>query len=167
MIEKLCAELKVESAPHEAFAKGGAGTIELAEKTIHIVEQYKNPQKKFLYSVDMPIEEKIRTIATQMYGAKDIIISPKIRKKLDRFLEFGFGNLPVCIAKTQMSLSDDPNMIGAPKGWVLTVSDVNLSAGAGFLVAVCGNMMLMPGLPKVPAAVNMDVDDDGEITGLF
>jgi formate--tetrahydrofolate ligase len=115
----------------------------------------------------LPIEEKIRTIATQIYGAKDIVINTKIKKKLDRFVELGFGNLPVCIAKTQMSLSDDPSMIGAPKDWVLTVSDVNLSAGAGFLVVVCGNMMLMPGLPKVPAAVNMDVDDDGEITGLF
>ena len=167
MIEKLCAELKVECAPHEAYAKGGAGTIELAEKTIHIVEQHQNPQKKFLYSIDLPIEEKIRTIATQIYGAKDIVINAKIKRKLDRFVELGFGNLPVCIAKTQMSLSDDPSMIGAPKDWVLTVSDVNLSAGAGFLVIVCGNMMLMPGLPKVPAAVNMDVDDDGEITGLF
>jgi len=167
MIEELCATLEVECASHEAYAKGGAGAVELAEKAVNIVEQHKNPKKEFLYSIDMPIEEKIRTIATQMYGAKDIAIHAKIKKKLDRFVELGFSNLPVCIAKTQMSLSDDPKVIGAPKDWVLTVSDINLSAGAGFLVIVCGDMMLMPGLPKVPAAINMDVNDDGEITGLF
>ncbi len=167
MIYALCEQLGVACAPHEAFAKGGDGAIELAEKAVDIIAQNAHPKQKFLYDLEDSIEEKIRKIAVEMYGAKDIAIDAKVKRKLDQFVEFGFGNLPVCIAKTQMSLSDDPKIIGAPEGWTLTVSDINLSAGAGFLVAVCGNMMLMPGLPAVPAAMNMDVDEEGEITGLF
>ncbi|NNF57087.1 MAG: formate--tetrahydrofolate ligase, partial [Rhodothermaceae bacterium] len=126
-----------------------------------------DPTPRFLYDLGQPVEEKVRAIATQIYGAEDIYIDPRARKKLRQFEDLGYGRLPVCIAKTQSSLSDDPRALGAPTGWTLTVTDILLSAGAGFLVVVCGNMMLMPGLGKEPAAVHMDVDDQGVITGLF
>lgn len=166
MIENLCSELNVECAPHEAFAKGGEGAVKLAEKTVALAEGY-IPEKRFLYDLNDTVENKIRTIATEIYGARDVYFEKRAQNKIKRFVGSGFGNLPVCIAKTQMSLSDNPQAVGVPKNWNLTVTDVNLSAGAGFLVVVCGNMMLMPGLPNIPAAVNMDVNDDGEITGLF
>ena len=106
-------------------------------------------------------------LATELYGASGIYFEKRARKKLERFVDLGFGGLPVCMAKTQSSLSDNGRLLGAPTGWQLTVSDVNLSAGAGFLVVVCGDMLLMPGLPRVPAAAGIDVDDAGRITGLF
>jgi len=167
MITQLCEKLGVEVAPHEAYAKGGKGTIELAEKTIKLVEANKNPQKKFMYELDMSVEEKIRALSSNIYGAKDVYFEKRAKAKIEKFVLSGFGNLPICIAKTQMSLSDNPKVIGVPDEWVLTVTDVNLSAGAGFLVVVCGDMMLMPGLPKIPAAAKMDVTEDGEIIGLF
>lgn len=167
MIFELCVKLNVDCASHEAFAKGGQGAIELAEKTVRLAEANSKPQKKFLYDLELPVEDKIRTIAKQIYGAEDVYFEKRAKKKIEKFVELGFGNLPVCIAKTQMSLSDNPRAFGVPKDWVLTVTDANLSAGAGFLVVVCGDMMLMPGLPKFPAAVNMDVDENGVITGLF
>ncbi|HOJ08814.1 MAG: formate--tetrahydrofolate ligase [Ignavibacteriales bacterium] len=167
MITQLCEKLGVEVAPHEAYAKGGKGTIELAEKTIKLVEANKNPQKKFMYELDMSVEEKIRALSSNIYGAKDVYFEKRAKAKIEKFVQSGFGNLPICIAKTQMSLSDNPKVIGVPDEWVLTVTDVNLSAGAGFLVVVCGDMMLMPGLPKIPAAAKMDVTEEGEIIGLF
>ncbi|MDY0081712.1 MAG: formate--tetrahydrofolate ligase [Ignavibacteriaceae bacterium] len=167
MITELCEKLGVESASHEAHAKGGNGTIELAEKTMKLAEANKNPQKKFMYELDMSVEAKIRALSSNIYGAKDVYFEKRAKAKIERFVKSGFGKLPICIAKTQMSISDNPKAIGVPDEWVLTVTDVNLSAGAGFLVVVCGDMMLMPGLPKEPAAVRMDVTDDGEITGLF
>lgn len=167
MIFELCENLNVDCAVHEAFSKGGEGAIELAEKTVKLAEANSNLQKKFLYDLEMSVEDKIQSIATQIYGAEDVSFEKRAKKKIEKFVELGFGNLPVCIAKTQMSLSDNPRAVGVPKAWTLTVSDANLSAGAGFLVVICGDMMLMPGLPKLPAAVNMDVDENGEITGLF
>ncbi len=167
MIFELCENLNVDCAVHEAFSKGGEGAIELAEKTVKLAEANSNLQKKFLYDLEMSVEDKIQSIATQIYGAEDVYFEKRAKKKIEKFVELGFGNLPVCIAKTQMSLSDNPRAVGVPKAWTLTVSDANLSAGAGFLVVICGDMMLMPGLPKLPAAVNMDVDENGEITGLF
>lgn len=167
MIFELCEKLKVDCASHEAFSKGGEGTIELAEKTVRLADGNNNPEKKFLYDLEMSVEAKVRTIAMQIYGAKDVYFEKRAKKKIEKFVELGFGNLPICIAKTQMSLSDNPRALGVPKDWTLTVTDTNLSAGAGFLVVVCGDMMLMPGLPKLPAAINMDVDENGEITGLF
>jgi formate--tetrahydrofolate ligase len=119
-----------------------------------------------LYDVNISVEEKIHTIATEIYGAKDVFYEKRAKNKINKFVELGYGKLPICIAKTQMSLSDNPRAYGVPEDWILTVTDVNLSAGAGFLVIVCGDMMLMPGLPKLPAAMNMDVDENGEITGL-
>jgi len=162
----LCQKLEVECAQHEAFLKGGTGTIELAEKTVKLVDSYKHSKPRYLYDLDIPVEEKIRIIATEIYGAHEVYIEKKAQKKIDRFVKLGYGNLPVCIAKTQASLSDNPRAIGVPKYWTLTVTDAELAAGAGFIVIICRNMMLMPGLPKFPAAINMNVDNHGSITGL-
>ena len=166
LIKELCLELGVECEEHEAFAKGGDGAIKLAEKTVAIADA-STSKPKFLYELDSPIEERVRTIATQIYGADGVYFEKRAQKKIEKFRKLGYGNLPICIAKTQSSLTDNPKLLGAPKGWTLTVTDASLSAGAGFLVMICGDMMLMPGLPKVPAAVNVDVDDKGKILGLF
>jgi len=166
LVRDLCQELGVECEEHEAFAKGGDGAIKLAEKTVALADaSTSTPQ--FLYELDAPIEDRVRTIATQIYGADGVYFEKRAQKKIDKFRKLGYGNLPICVAKTQSSLSDNPKLLGAPKGWTLTVTDAALSAGAGFLVMICGDMMLMPGLPKVPAAVNVDVDDKGLILGLF
>lgn len=162
-----CAELDVPCVPHEAFARGGDGATALAETVVALADANPNPEPRFLYELDEPVEDKVRALATQVYGAEAVAIDPRARKKLRQFEALGYGRLPVCIAKTQSSLSDDPTLRGAPTGWTLTVTDVMLSAGAGFLVVVCGNMMLMPGLSARPAAMGMDVDDDGVISGLF
>ncbi len=140
---------------------------ELAEKTVDLAEVNPVPEKVTLYDLDEPVEDKVHTIATEIYGANDIYFEKKALKNLARYKKLGYGDLPICIAKTQSSLSDNPTLKGAPKNFTLTVTDVQLSAGAGFLVIICGNMMLMPGLPKRPAAVDMDVDNNGVITGLF
>ncbi len=166
-IYELCKEMGVACAAHEAFTKGGEGATELAEKTVALADSNPEPEQVTLYELGQPVEEKVRTIATEIYGAEDVYFEKKALKNMVRYEELGYGKLPVCIAKTQSSLSDNPALRGAPKGFTLTVTDVQLSAGAGFLVIICGNMMLMPGLPKHPAAVNMDVKDDGTITGLF
>ncbi|HSH51814.1 MAG TPA: formate--tetrahydrofolate ligase, partial [Bacteroidales bacterium] len=141
--------------------------VELAKKTVALADNYINNGRKYLYNLDQSIEEKITVIAKKMYGAKDVYFEKRAKAKIKRFVELGYGKLPVCIAKTQSSLSDNPKAIGVPTNWSLTVTDAKLSAGAGFIVIICGDMMLMPGLPQVPAAVNMDVDENGEITGLF
>ncbi|HRN26248.1 MAG: formate--tetrahydrofolate ligase [Ignavibacteriaceae bacterium] len=167
MIFDLCKKLNVECAEHEAFLKGGEGAIELAKKTVSLADANKNTDKKFIYELEIPIEEKIKKIATEIYGADDVHFEKRAKLKIEKFTQMGYGKIPICIAKTQMSLSDNPRMVGMPKDWTLTVTDANLSAGAGFIVIVCGDMMLMPGLPKIPAAVNMDVDENGTITGLF
>ena len=112
------------------------------------------------------LEDKIRRVAVQVYGAADVSLTDAARAKLERYAEWGFGRLPVCIAKTQYSLTDNPKVMGAPTGWTLKVTDVSLSAGAGFVVAVAGNMMLMPGLPSAPRALSIDVDEDGNIVGV-
>lgn len=166
-IVSFCENMGVECAPHEAFAKGGDGVIALAEKTVRLAEENKRPAQVRLYNNEASIKEKITQVATKMYGAGVVYFDKKALKHIDQFTQLGYGNLPVCIAKTQSSLSDNPMLRGAPKDHTLTVSDVQLSAGAGFLVVVCGNMMLMPGLPKNPAAMNMSVNDEGVISGLF
>jgi formate--tetrahydrofolate ligase len=166
-IDQLATSLGVPAVPHEAFARGGKGATALAEKVVALADASTGNEPRFMYSLDDPAEEKIRLIATKIYGADDIYIDPRARKKLRQFEVLGYDKLPVCIAKTQSSLSDNPAARGVPTNWTLTVTDVMLSAGAGFLVVVCGNMMLMPGLSKTPAAVSMDVDDRGVISGLF
>ncbi|MDJ0777652.1 MAG: formate--tetrahydrofolate ligase [Gammaproteobacteria bacterium] len=148
------------------WANGGAGTEALAQ---HVVEMTDTQKSQFtpLYDSDMPLWDKMRTIATQIYGADDIIADKKVRDQIDQFQESGFGNLPICVAKTQYSFSTDPNLKGAPSGHVVPIREVRLSAGAGFLVFVCGEIMTMPGLPRVPAADKIHIDDDGLIQGLF
>lgn len=131
MIYELCEELNVECAMHEAYMRGGEGTIELAEKTIKLAEKNNNPQKKFLYELNTSIEDKIRTVATQIYGAKDVYFDKRAKRKIEKYVELGYGSLPICVAKTQMSLSDNPRAIGVPQDWTLTVNDARLSAGAG------------------------------------
>ena len=164
-IQNWCSEQGVSCVPHTAFRDGGKGTAKLAEEVVKAAETPSDV--KPIYDPALPVEEKIKTIATEIYGADEIYFETKAEKELSRFKKMGYDTLPVCIAKTQSSLSDKKNELGAPKDWTLTVTDIRLSAGAEFLVVVCGNMMLMPGLPKVPAAYNMDVDEEGNISGLF
>ena len=166
-IYEFCKQMGVECAAHEGFAKGGEGVTELAEKTVDLAENNPDPEKVTLYDLDEPVEDKVETIATELYGASDIYFEKKALKNLARYKKLGYRDLPICIAKTQSSLSDNSSLKGAPKDFTLTVTDVQLSAGAGFLVIICGNMMLMPGLPKRPAAEDMDVNNEGVITGLF
>jgi formate--tetrahydrofolate ligase len=161
-----CARQGIASAVVEGFTKGGLGAVDLAEKVVAAIDANPSPNIQPAYSLDDPAEEKLRKVAAQVYGAADVALSEQARANLARYAEWGFGRLPVCIAKTQYSLTDDPKRMGAPRGWTLNVTDILLSAGAGFLVAVAGNMMLMPGLPKVPRALSIDVDEDGKITGV-
>jgi formate--tetrahydrofolate ligase len=161
-----CGRQSVACALVDAFSKGGQGTLDLAEKVVATIEANPSPDVRPVYSLDDPLEEKIRKVATQVYGAAEIALCDEARAGLKRFTEWGFAHLPVCIAKTQYSLSDNPKLMGAPAGWTLKVTDVSLSAGAGFVVAVAGNMMLMPGLPRAPRALSIDVDDEGNIVGV-
>ena len=151
MVKELCAAHDVECATHEAFAKGGEGAIELAEKTVALADGASDLEPHYIYELDTPIEDKVREIATQLYGANGVYFEKKARKKIDQFTKLGYGNLPVCIAKTQASLSDHPRVLGAPKDWTLTVTDAALSAGAGFIVIICGEMMLMHSMPSQSA----------------
>lgn len=165
-IKNTCEKLNVDFAICEAWARGGDGAIDLANKVLKNIEN-NDKTFKFLYDLDLPLKEKINIIAKEIYRAKNVIFSPKATKKLRQYTENGFGDLPVCIAKTQYSFSDNPLLLGAPEGFDFTINDVNISAGAGFVVCLAGNIMTMPGLPKVPAANNIDIDDNGNIVGLF
>lgn len=165
-IRNFCEERGCEFALSEVWAKGGEGGIALAEKVLNTLE---NKESNFhvLYPDDVPLKEKINTIAKEIYGADGVVFDPAASKMLDKLTDLGFGNLPVCMAKTQYSLSDDQTKLGRPEGFTITVRDVFVNAGAGFVVALTGAIMTMPGLPKKPAAFGIDVDDDGKITGLF
>ncbi len=165
MIRKHCEKLGVDVAQNDGFLEGGKGAVEFAKKVVNVIENNKT-DFKFCYPDDCSVKEKIKAVATKIYGADDVVYSPLAEKAIQNLEEQGYGKLPVCIAKTQYSLSDKADLKGAPKGWNLEVREVNLSAGAGFIVPVCGTMMLMPGLGKVPAAMNIDLTDDGRITGL-
>lgn len=167
IIKDFCDKLGVACEAHNGFENGGDGVTDLANEVVKQAELNIEPEKITLYDTQQPIEEKIETIAKEIYNADGVYFEKKALKNLANFKKLGYGKLPVCIAKTQSSISDNPLLKGAPKGFTLTVTDIQLSAGAGFLVIICGNMMLMPGLPKIPAAVNMTVDDDGVISGLF
>ncbi len=166
-LRRFCASHEVAFAPHDAFARGGDGATELAEIAMSLADGNPNPPRKFLYDLDASPVDKIKRVATEVYGASDVYVEREARAKLERFVKLGYGQLPVCIAKTQSSLSDNPKLLGAPKDFTITVSDVRLSAGAGFIVLACGDIMLMPGLPEVPAAAKMDIDASGNISGLF
>ena len=165
-IRARCDALGVPCEVHTAFADGGAGAVDLTQAALHAAAS-QNPTPTYLYDLEAPVLQKIRTVATQIYRADDVRVDPAARRQIDRLTDLGYGDLPICVAKTQASLSDNPAARGVPRDWTLTVTDVELSAGAGFLVVVCGNMMRMPGLSAEPAAVHMDVTDDGEIQGLF
>ena len=166
LLQDLCTKNGSTAVLSEGWGKGGEGTTELAKVVAEIAGSGKADFHP-LYELDLPLEEKIRKIATEIYRAKDIDIDPAALKKLKSFEENGYGKLPVCIAKTQNSISHDPKLIGAPSGFTFPVRDVQLYAGAGFVVALAGDIMTMPGLPKAPAALNIDVDDNGIISGLF
>jgi formate--tetrahydrofolate ligase len=161
-----CTERGVPSALSEGFAKGGPGAKDLAEKVVAAIEKNAAPSAHPIYSLDESLSEKIRIVAKKVYGADGVNFSDQAKSKLQQFTDWGYGKLPVCIAKTQYSLSDDPKRLGAPTGWTLNVNNASLSAGAGFVVVISGNMMLMPGLPKVSRASSIDVDDSYEILGV-
>ena len=161
-----CAEHGAVSAMSEAFTKGGEGAVALAEKVVETIEKNPAPNVQPIYSLDDSLEDKITAVACQIYGAAGVQFSDKARAKLQQFKGWCFAKLPVCMAKTQYSFTDNPKALGAPSGWTLNVTDASLSAGAGFVVAIAGNMMLMPGLPKVSRAVSVDVDAKGEIIGV-
>jgi len=153
----------------EVHAKGGAGGKDLANAVVKAVQDHVAAGRPFtpLFVNDSPIIDKMEAIATRMYKAKDVLINPKAKRQLDKITSWGYGNLPVCMAKTQYSFSHDAGKLGAPSGFTLPVREFRLNAGAGFVVAILGNMMTMPGLPKRPAALNMDMDDDGNQVGIF
>ena len=165
LVEAGCRKLGVNVVLSEVWAKGGNGGIALAEEAVRLCESYN--AFKFSYSLDQPLEEKIKEIAHKIYRADDIVISASAKKEIDMLVELGFGELPICIAKTQYSFSDDRNRPGAPENFKINVSKVKVSAGAGFIVVFTGDIMTMPGLPKRPAAEQIDVGSDGKIYGLF
>ncbi len=166
VIENFCRQAGVESAVVEVYDKGGEGAIDLAEKVMATVARSHTDEVHALYPLDLSLEEKVKTVAREIYGASSVYFDSNAKKLLKKFTDLGYGNLPVCMAKTPASLSDNPKLLNVPKDWTLTVSDARLSAGAGFVVVVAGSMMLMPGLPRVPQAVGMDIDDDGNIVGM-
>ncbi len=165
-VEKFCKDHDCEFALSEVWEKGGEGGIELANKVLHTLET-KESHFEPLYKDDLSIKEKIETVAKEIYGASAVTYSPAAEKEIARITELGFGNFPVCMAKTQYSLSDDPKKLGRPENFTMNVREIYVSAGAEFVVAINGSIMTMPGLSKNPAAYGIDVSDDGTITGLF
>ena len=165
-VKDFCQERGCEFALSEVWEKGGEGGVELAKKVLYVLEN-KESNFKPLYENNLSLEDKIKTVATEIYGASDVTYSAAALKELKRIQELGMGDFPVCMAKTQYSLSDDASKLGRPTDFTINVREVYASAGAGFVVAVTGSIMTMPGLPKVPAANNIDVTDEGVITGLF
>lgn len=161
-----CVAHKLPHAIAAAYTRGGEGTAELARVVVRAIDEHPEPTARSIYNAEDEAEEKIRKVVRKVYGGNDVILSEQAQRKLARFRGWGFGALPVCIAKTQYSLSDDPKLPGAPTGWDLHITDIALSAGAGFLVAISGNMMLMPGLPKASRAEQLDVDDHGAVIGI-
>ena len=166
VIEK-CRELGVNTILSTVWADGGAGGVELAQEVIRLCEQESNDDFCFSYELDQPVEEKIRAVAKKIYRAKHVAFSTKAEKEIKKIYAMGYDKLPVCIAKTQYSFSDDAALLCAPEGYVLHVEDIRLSAGAGFIVVLTGSIMTMPGLPKLPSAEKIDISDDGVISGLF
>ena len=165
LVRRRCRELGVQAEVSEVWAKGGEGGLALAEEVMRLCEE--ENQFSFAYDTDLSIEEKLNAISQKVYHADGVILTANARKQAAELEALGFGKLPVCCAKTQYSFSDDPSLLGAPSGFQITVKNLKVSAGAGFLVALTGDIMTMPGLPKVPAAEKIDVDASGKITGLF
>lgn len=165
-LKKHCQDMGIRVALSEVVARGGQGGIELAQQVLDALEHDENHFRP-IYDLDLSLENKIRTVAKEIYRADDVVFSSSAAKSLKTLAQLGYDKLPVCIAKTQMSFSDDPSLKGAPRGWKLTVREVKVSAGAGFVVALAGDIMTMPGLPAVPAAEKIDILEDGTIIGLF
>ena len=165
LVEAKCRALGVNVALSEVWAKGGAGGVALAEEVVRLCEQPNHFQQS--YALDLSIEEKLEAICQKIYHADGVVLTPNAKKQAQQLTGLGFGGLPICMAKTQYSFSDDPALLGAPKGFTVTVRNLKVSAGAGFIVALTGDIMTMPGLPKVPAAEKIDVDENGVISGLF
>ena len=165
LVEAKCKELGVNVALSEVWAKGGEGGLALAEEVVRLCDEPNHFQ--FVYDVNDSIEDKLNAIATKVYHADGVVIAASAKKQLKQLTELGFDKLPICMAKTQFSFSDDASKLGAPRGFKITVRDLKVNAGAGFLVAKTGDIMTMPGLPKVPSAEKIDVDENGKITGLF
>ena len=166
LLEEICNAKGVKVALSEVWAKGADGGIELANGLIELLEN-KESNFKPIYDLDLPIDEKIKTIAREIYGADDVIFTKKAKTNIKKLTDLGLDKLPICIAKTQYSLSDDASLLGRPTGFNIEINDLIPNTGSGFLVAISGDIMRMPGLPKVPAANNMDILEDGEIVGLF
>ena len=167
LVEEKCRELGVRAVLSEVWAKGGEGGKALAEEVVRLCEQPSAEEFTFSYPTDTTLVNKLNAIVQRVYGGAQAVLTPAAQKQAERLTELGFGDLPVCMAKTQYSLSDDPTLLGAPKDFSVTVRSLKVSAGAGFIVALTGEIMTMPGLPKVPAAEKIDVDENGRITGLF
>ena len=161
-----CQEFCIEVSLNECFTKGGEGGIEMAKKLVKILDNEKSEFKP-LYDIEDTIENKLNKIVREIYGADKVVIEDNAKKQIKTLEEFNLDKLPICMAKTQFSFTDNPNIMGAPSGFVMTIKDVRVSAGAGFIVCQTSNIMVMPGLPKVPSANNMDIDENGVITGLF
>ena len=167
LVEDKCRELGVNAVRSEVWAKGGEGGMALAEEVVRLCEASRPEAFSFAYPDDVPLTEKLNAIVRRVYGGAQAVLTPNARKQAQQLAELGFGDLPICMAKTQYSLSDDPTLLGAPENFTVTVRNLKVSAGAGFIVALTGDIMTMPGLPKVPAAEKIDVDENGVITGLF
>ena len=165
MVEEECKKLGVNAALSEVWAKGGEGGMTLAEEVVKLCQQPNDFRQS--YELELPLEEKLDTICRRIYHADGVTLTDNARKQARQLEELGFGALPICVAKTQYSFSDDPALLGAPRGFTVTVRNLKVSAGAGFIVALTGDIMTMPGLPKVPAAEKIDVDENGVILGLF
>ena len=166
LVQEECKRLGVNAVLSEVWAKGGEGGLELAKEVVRIIEEGKNNYRP-IYDLDMGLKDKIITIAKEIYGADGVEFAPAALKEIKTLEELGFRNVPICVAKTQYSLTDDPKLLGRPTGFKINVRNVRISAGAGFAVVLTGDIMTMPGLPKRPAAENIDVDANGRITGLF
>ncbi len=165
LLQEKCAEAGVKAILSEVYAKGGEGGKALAEEVVRLCET--PSELHFSYDLELPIKDKLAAIAKRIYHADGVTLTPEARKQAKTLSELGFDKLPVCVAKTQYSFSDNPKLLGAPEGFKITIREISVSAGAGFLVALAGDIMTMPGLPKVPAAENIDIDEDGKISGLF
>ena len=167
MVVRRCKELGVNTVLSTVWADGGKGGMELAREVVRLCEEESNADFSFAYELDMTVQEKVRAVAKRVYRAKHVSFSRKAEKEIEKINALGLGGLPVCIAKTQYSFSDDASLLCAPEGFVINVKDIRISAGAGFIVVLTGDIMTMPGLPKSPAAERIDVDENGVISGLF
>ena len=167
LVEKKCRELGVNVALSEVWAKGGEGGTALAKEVVRLCEEGDPSGFSFAYDTDETIEEKLNDIVRKVYRGRGAVLTPQARKQMNQLIDQGYGKLPICVAKTQYSFSDDASLLGAPDDFEVTVRNLKVSAGAGFIVALTGDIMTMPGLPKHPAAERIDIDDDGRITGLF